>query len=78
MKRFKCHKEVEAAQIRAGEVREDRSAKWNVGDGEIIETPPEFVARGVPQEGDYIIRYEPDGYLSWSPKAVFEAGYSEL
>lgn len=32
-------------------------------------------ARGLAQPGDYLVVYD-DGYLSWSPKAAFEGGYT--
>jgi hypothetical protein len=31
-----------------------------------------------PAAGDYLVVYQPDGYMSWSPKDVFEAGYSAV
>jgi hypothetical protein len=81
MKRFKCHKVVEAAQIRAAEFAQDGSGKVAIrDDGDNTHTvivPAGFVRPGaVPQEGDYLVRYLPDGYLSWSPKDKFEDGYS--
>lgn len=46
--------------------------------------PPGFLRNpGDVAEGDYLVRYEPTaeqphGYLSYSPRAVFEAGYSAI
>jgi hypothetical protein len=37
-----------------------------------------FFGRGSPAVGDYLVRYEPEGYLSWSPKKAFEDGYTEI
>lgn len=35
-------------------------------------------ARGLPESGEcYLVQYE-DGYISWSPNEVFEAGYEEI
>jgi hypothetical protein len=34
-----------------------------------------MTVRYQPQVGDYWVVYQPDGYQSISPKAVFEAGY---
>jgi hypothetical protein len=88
MQKYQCHKVVEAAPIVAAEFREDGSGKvytaqpgrpnnrtlWVVPAGfKRPNTQPSMN----PDGGDYLVRYE-DGYLSWSPKAVFEAGYSPL
>ncbi len=40
-----------------------------------VEIPDEVFARGRPDPGSYLVVYE-DGYVSWSPKDVFEAGYT--
>lgn len=76
MRRWKCHKVVDAETI----VRVERAAGWVgylVAYGEVIRQPVEdsFFARGAPENGDYLVRYE-DGYLSWSPKKAFEDGYT--
>ena len=36
-----------------------------------------WVRKHGPQEGGYYVRYE-DGYASFSPAAVFEAGYDRI
>lgn len=75
MKRYQCHKIVEAAPISyVGPDFVNISTGENII--EQIDVPADFFARGGPALGDYLVRYEPDGYLSWSPKAVFEAGYT--
>lgn len=83
MQKYRSHKVVEAGQIT--DVVRDAHPSTGVGpgpvtalvvDGETIAVPHDFTARGVPQVGDYLVRYAPDGYLSWSPKATFESGYS--
>ena len=33
-------------------------------------------ARYTPEPGDYLVVYQPDGYISISPKAAFEDGYT--
>jgi hypothetical protein len=38
----------------------------------------EVFSRGIPDVGDCMVRYAPDGYLSWSPAKVFEDGYALL
>ncbi len=74
MRKYQSHKVVEAAiieswvQTEAGpiQVKTDQGtwlAKFNI------------FARGNPQVGDYLVRYE-DGYLSWSPAKAFEEGYT--
>lgn len=43
----------------------------------IVEAVPSIRMAGATAEGGYRVRY-PDGYESWSPKAVFERSYLEL
>lgn len=76
---FKSHKIVRAAKI--------LTVVQNVGSPgaievvnldnstEIVPAPDGFFSRGIPSMGDYLVEYEPDGYLSWSPKDKFEDGY---
>ncbi len=76
MRKWKSHKIVEAEPIT---VVADTITYKGVTTGEGLnayrhEVPENFFARGRPEIGDYLVRYE-DGYLSWSPKAVFEDGY---
>ncbi len=74
MKKYKCNKVVEAVQIKV----------WRHGwaedlKGRYVLLPTDFYARDKqPQPGDYLVRYAPDGHMSWSPKAAFEAGYSPV
>lgn len=74
MKKYQSHKVVEAAQI---VMHTDGRVVVSDGPGheEVVIVPADFGARGEPSNGDYLVRYQPDGYLSWSPRAVFEAGY---
>ena len=70
MKRYRSHKLVEAGVIQHVEV-----GSVTVDD-EVIPVPDGIFVRGVPVIGvDYLVRYA-DGYVSWSPKAAFEAGYA--
>lgn len=86
MKRFKCHKIVEAAQIVAADIKSDGSGKVFVrasgGNVALFEAPPGFARSNAeadrPSEGDYLVVYDGGAYTSWSPKDVFEAGYSEI
>lgn len=87
MKKYQSHKIVEAALIAAADFRADGSGRVViVGDGDTasrtFDVPPGFKRPNTNPKmsvdgGDYLVRYE-DGYLSWSPKAIFEAGYSEI
>lgn len=83
MKRYRSHKVVEAAVIESwytdesGPPGTERRVAQLAG-GERVEVPDDIGARGWPVLGeDYLVRYE-GGYVSWSPKAAFEAGYSEI
>lgn len=83
MRRWQSHKIVEADEIT--DIVNTMATKAIVTEGasameaERHEVPDNFFGRGTPQIGDYLVRY--DGgqeteYLSWSPKAAFESGYS--
>ncbi|WP_245295860.1 Gp49 family protein [Methylobacterium sp. C1] len=77
------HKQVEAHPIAAAEFRSDGSGRIALKSGALIDVPAGFASRGAPAEGDMLVRYEPipgqtDGYLSHSPRMVFEAGYAPL
>lgn len=48
-----------------------------------IEVPSSVFARGRPQVRDLIVFYppsatQPEGYISWSPRGVFEEGYERV
>ena len=88
MKKYRSHKIVEAAPIVAAEFQADGSGKvYTANDGSpdnrtlwIVpagfkrpNTEPRMCVDG----GDYLVRYD-DGYLSWSPRDKFEAGYTEI
>lgn len=74
--RYRSHKVVEAAEI----LRVAQTSGYVViGPGEKPEkvaTPEGFFSRGAPNSGDFLVRYQPDGYLSWSPRAAFLEGYT--
>ncbi|MBA9063100.1 hypothetical protein GGQ91_002488 [Methylobacterium fujisawaense] len=77
------HKQVEAYLIVAAEFQSDGSGRIALKGGILIDVPAGFASRGAPTEGDMLVRYEPipgqsDGYLSHSPRMVFEAGYSPI
>jgi hypothetical protein len=75
MQKYRSHKVVEAAPII---MHTDGLVVVRNADGteEHVKVPEDFGARGEPSNGDYLVRYQPDGYLSWSPKAAFEDGYA--
>jgi hypothetical protein len=69
MRRYRCHKEVEAAKIILIEHYRDRV---QTADG-VWHPMPNMVPRI--QTGWYLVRYA-DGYLSASPPEPFEEGYT--
>lgn len=73
MRKFQSHKVVEAEQI--SEIT--GNGRIILVDGESIPTPADLFARYHPSAGDYLIRYD-GGYLSVSPRAAFEDGYTEV
>ena len=77
---WKCHKVVRAAKIASTQEMDDR---WYV---ELVDIPglegmlsvdPAVFARGVPEQGDYLVAYD-DSYVSWSPAKAFEEGYTRI
>lgn len=82
------HKQVEAYPIRAAEFQADGSGKVGIEHPTrgyvVVPVPAGFLRRpGAVSEGDMLVRYapteaEPHGYLSHSPRAVFDAGYASL
>lgn len=73
MKRYECHKIVEA-----GLISTTNPVRGHVvlNTGEIVQVPADWFSRMRPGEG-YLVKYE-DGYFSWSPKQAFENGYTEI
>jgi hypothetical protein len=78
MRRYQSHKIVEAALIvDIGEPKHPgESYPVATDDGETMDVPASVFARGRASIGDYMVRYAPDGYLSWSPAKAFEDGYT--
>lgn len=79
---YRSHKVVRAGVFLGDTVEDDGRLRLIVsaGDNEIanVMAPAGIFARGAPTHGqDYIVVYE-DGYVSWSPKAAFEEGYSSI
>ena len=76
--RWKCHKVVYADKIvRISSFLFD--VRWELECGGIVhgDDIAELTKRGSPIVGDYFVHYE-DGYKSWSPAKVFEAGYTRI
>ena len=81
MQRYQCHKIVEAAKVASiigatVRLHGDDPAAGDVG--EIVSVSASWLSRFKPTEPNdlgYFVRYA-DGYESWSPTAVFEAGYA--
>lgn len=80
------HKQVEAYPLERLEKRDDGRLIAIVRLGAYegpIEVPANITARGEPQPGSMLVRYppmehEPDGYLAFSPRDAFDAGYSPI
>ena len=72
VKKYVCHKEVYAAPMTRGDYNELRG--WvtprdeNPADAGYL---VEYIDGGPANHPDF------DGYISWSPKEVFEKGYNE-
>lgn len=79
---FRSHKLVRAAPVlwvgaeNAGKVKVMLTVKGEPLDRLEIEVDAEVFARGRPIPGDYVVSYDDGAYTSWSPRGVFEAGYS--
>ena len=75
---YQCIKIVKAIQITGVEQHPHEThhviAHINLPDAEPITLRGKILARYVPQPGDYLVEYE-DGYVSISPRDVFEKGY---
>ena len=73
VKRYRCHKEVMATPMTLGEYNRFRgwvlpSNEDPTKEGYLVE----YLNGGEPNHPDF------DGYISWSPKDVFDAGYTEV
>lgn len=84
MRKYQCHKTVEAAEIVGVYTPHGAATEGYVNfldtDGkrcvQLAETGKgNLFARGRPHVGDYLVKYD-DGYMAWSPKQAFEDGYT--
>lgn len=91
MKSYKCHKVVQATQIVKRVVESTPHIlpsgcaigfQFDNGTREAFPADDPMLSRYEPVVGDYLVVYPPEGdrpeYRSFSPKAVFEAGYAEI
>lgn len=80
MPKYRCHKTVHALRILSLGVQGDPGTPTVVpadpGYGPIPVTQ-EWVDRHNPQAGGYYVVYD-DGYVSYSPAAAFEGGYTRI
>ena len=76
MKKYRCHKVVQAAKI-TNIIEAGGSMTLEFDGGEKVWFPPEdsFPSRHALEVGGYYVVYE-DGYRSFSPAKAFEAGYT--
>lgn len=73
LRKYKCHKIVEAAQIKGISI----NGELAFGLGNYVICTPNWMAKHNPAVGGYFIKYD-DGYTSYSPQEAFEKGYSLL
>ena len=78
MKKYKCHKEVEAAKITKIIKNPNDSVDLFFGEGiDSTNKDKDWIDKHNPDEGGYFVRYA-DGYESYSPAKAFEEGYTEI
>ena len=79
MPEYQCHKTVWALKIKDIELLINGTAVLTFEkEGYAPLTVTEsYVQKHAPEPGGYFITYK-DGYTSWSPADVFEAGYTRI
>ena len=75
--KYRSHKIVGALKIKSIRSQVNGSALVTPEDAAYgtFEVPPGYVRKHQPAVGGYFVRYG-DGYISWSPAAAFEGGYT--
>ena len=82
---YQCHKRVQALKIKAV-LKNPRGYELHYEDERFVprEVSESWVVKCLPGDkgydhliGGYVVWYE-DGYVSWSPAAAFEAGYTAV
>lgn len=74
MEKYKCHKEVLATPMTRGDYNKYRG--WKVPEDE-NPTDEGYIVEYVDSVGE-VNHPEHKGYISWSPKQVFEKGYTKV
>ena len=74
MKTYKCHKIVKAEPMNLGDYNTLRG--WQIPDDEDASTEGYLVVYPDSNKTNNVEGY--DGYVSWSPKDVFDVGYTEV
>lgn len=82
LRTYRCHKIVQAGEIKSLEQQEGSDGKTATVRHAVLEDgsrygSKELFARGTPAVGDFIVIYD-DGYVSWSPRKAFLDGYSPI
>ena len=73
MKKYKCHKVVKAIEMTRAEYNNYRG--WELPENECGDDKG-YLVEYIDSPNKNHINH--DGYISWSPKEVFESGYSEI
>lgn len=78
MPRYQCHKQVHALKIKSIGYSDQAILLIPEDEGYApIELSLHFDTKHNPQPGGYVVVYD-DGYISYSPAAAFEAGYTRI
>jgi hypothetical protein len=79
MKKYRCHKIVEAGKITriARILLIGTNSILTLEGGETVEVSSGWMQKHTPKVRGYFVRYE-DGYESYSPAKAFKAGYTEI
>ena len=77
MKKWKCHKVVEAGKIIVMKPSSDDRVVLQTENDGFIEVDRQYMDKHKPKVGGYYVLYE-DGYHSFSPAEAFENGYTEV
>lgn len=79
--RWQCHKQVAADKIVGIHITSDGVTTLHLADGIRITADAELAKKLHVAPGNdlgYYVRYDGDGYESWSPSKAFEDGYTRL
>lgn len=74
---YQCHKRVQALKIKHV-IASPRGYELHFENESFVpmQVSMEWVNKHTPHTGGYIVWYENDGYVSFSPASAFEAGYT--